>query len=600
MIVALLKTLSGNWYNENIYFKHRIHKMPFWKRNLARLIFMPMDLGLRLNKSIRNRLEIPNVEMFIMNLCNPHCRDCENLNSFYPNPVDFNIDRLIHDVGDFLGNVDRVHRFIIMGGETFLYRELHKLVSHLIKQDKIDLVHLFTNGSIIPGPDILQLLQHRKILVSVSSFPAEESPNKSRSIATLEENHINYMVKDTWRDLGSFNPAVDSSAEALKYRFAKCRSKFCPNLSNGEYHVCPRSAHGKQLGQFSPDDSDRVIFRGRKNPQAFRKELRKLLQKEYLTACSKCKGSHKETMMTALLKTLPGSWYNENIYFKYRIHKMPFWKRDLARLIFMPIALGLRLNKSIRNRLEIPNVEMPITTRCNLHCRDCGNLIPFFPKPVDFDINRLTKDVGDFLGNVDRVHRFIIMGGETFLYRELHKLVSHLIKQDKIDLVHLFTNGSIIPGKDILQLLQHRKILVSVSSIPAEVSPNKPRFIATLEENHINYRIEDNLWRDLGGLNPAVDSSAEALKHRFANCSSKGCHNLSNGEYHVCPRSVHGEQLGQFSPDDSDRVIFRGRKNPQAFRKELRKLLQKEYLAACSKCKGNKEETLNPGIQMDV
>jgi len=89
MISALLKELSGNWYNENVYFKFRIHKMPFWKRNLARLLFMTMALGLRFIKSIRDRLEIPNVEMSIMNPCHQHCSDCENLNSFYPNPVDF-------------------------------------------------------------------------------------------------------------------------------------------------------------------------------------------------------------------------------------------------------------------------------------------------------------------------------------------------------------------------------------------------------------------------------------------------------------------------------------------------------------------------------
>jgi hypothetical protein len=304
-------------------------------------------------------------------------------------------------------------------------------------------------------------------------------------------------------------------------------------------------------------------------------------------------------MINDLLNKLSGNCYNQSIYFKYRINKMSFWQRGLARIFFMPMALGLRLSETLRHRLEIPHVEMHITTRCNLHCRDCGNLIPFFPHPVDFDINRLTKDVADFLGNVDRVHRFIIMGGETFLYRELYRLVSYLIQQNKIGLVHLFTNGSIIPEADILHLLQHRKILVTISSIPVEVSPNKPRFIATLEANHINYIVEHNMWRDMGGFNPDVDTSAEALKHRFANCCSKICHNISNGEYHLCPRSVHGKHLGQFPSADSDRVIFRDRKNPQAFRKELRELFRKEYLAACGRCTGSREKTLSPGIQMD-
>jgi hypothetical protein len=299
------------------------------------------------------------------------------------------------------------------------------------------------------------------------------------------------------------------------------------------------------------------------------------------------------------LKKLSGNWYNEKIYYKYHIYKMPFLLSGLTRLLFMPIALWVQImNEFIRNRLEIPHVEMHITTRCNLQCRDCANLIPFYQHPVDFEIGLLTQDVEDFLDNVDRVHRFIVMGGETFLYRELYRLLSYLIKQEKIDLVHLFTNGSIIPGKDILQLLRHRKILVTISSIPIDVSFNKHRVIAAFDANHINYLVEYNMWRDLGGFNPDVDDSTEVLKHRFANCKSKICHNLSDGEYHLCPRSIHGERLGQFSPDESDKVIFRDRKNPQAIKKELRKLLKKEYIAACGKCKGSRRQTLRPGIQM--
>ncbi|MCX5849632.1 MAG: radical SAM protein [Deltaproteobacteria bacterium] len=573
--------------------------MPFWKRNLARLFFLPVALWLRINKSIRNRMEIPNVEMFIMNPCNPQCIDCKDLNSLYPNNVDLDAERLIRDADDFLGNVNRVHRFIITGGETLLYRELHKLLSYLIRQEKIDLINILTTGAIIPESDILELLKHRKVLVTISSFPEKASPNKPHFIAILEDNHINYIVKDTWRDLGSFNPVANSSAEDLKNRFAQCIYKNHHNLNNGEYHLCPRSVHGKQLGQFSPDDSDSVTFRDRKDSRLFKKELRNLLRKEYLTACSKCRGSHRETILDDLLNKLLGSWYSENIYFKYRIHNMSSRKRDLARLFFLPIALWIKLINSIQHRLELPHVEMPITTRCNLHCRDCGNLIPFYKHPVDFDVEQLIQDIDDFLYNVDRVHRFFIMGGETFLYRELHKLVSYLIRQDKIDLINLFTNGSIIPESDIMQLLKHRKILVSISSFPEEVSPNKPCFIATMEANHINYRVEDNLWLDLGGFNPAVDSSAEAVKQRYTNCCIKSSHNISNGEYHLCPRSVHGEQLGQFSPDDSDRVIFRGRKNPQAFRKELRTLFHKEYITACSKCTGTTEANVIPGIQPD-
>ena len=207
-------------------------------------------------------------------------------------------------------------------------------------------------------------------------------------------------------------------------------------------------------------------------------------------------------------------------------------------------------------------------------------------------------DVDDFLGNVDRVHQFIVMGGETFLHPELKRFIRHLISRDKIDLVHLFSNGSVIPKPDMMQLLRNHKIILTVSSVPVNVSPNKRRFIDSLEVNHINFIVANNLWRDLGGFSPDVNNSVDVLKKRFSKCGSQVCHQLINGKYHLCPRSGHGEQLGQFSPDGSDSIIFRNRRNPMAFNNELQKLLNKDYITACTRCTGTNDATLSPGIQI--
>ena len=39
-------------------------------------------------------MEIAHVEMFIMNPCNLHCKDCKDLNPSYPEHVDFEINQL--------------------------------------------------------------------------------------------------------------------------------------------------------------------------------------------------------------------------------------------------------------------------------------------------------------------------------------------------------------------------------------------------------------------------------------------------------------------------------------------------------------------------
>ena len=94
-----------------------------------------------------------------MNPCNPHCKDCKDLNPSYPDRVDFDVNQLIMDAEDFLGNVDRVHRLIIMGGDTLLHPELNKLLNFMIHQEKIGLINIFTDGSINPQADILDVAE---------------------------------------------------------------------------------------------------------------------------------------------------------------------------------------------------------------------------------------------------------------------------------------------------------------------------------------------------------------------------------------------------------------------------------------------------------
>ena len=101
-------------------------------------------------------------------------------------------------------------------------------------------------------------------MVTVSSYPVKASPNKANFISALEENNINYLVKNTWRDLGRFNPVANNGEIALRNRFARCISKNYHVLGNGQYHICLRSAHGKQLGQFLPDASEAYTFSEKK------------------------------------------------------------------------------------------------------------------------------------------------------------------------------------------------------------------------------------------------------------------------------------------------------------------------------------------------
>lgn len=598
MMERFFSFISGSWYNDNIYFRWRLHKRNVAVRNLVRLLCFPAAMAVRLWDRLMFRTVIPRVEMSIMKACHDHCRDCQTLVGRATDQVGLELHEVIRDVEAFLDKIHRVDRFMITGDEPFLHENFQAVLDFLIRQRKIGLIHVVSRGSVCPGTDVLTLLRHPKVITTINSFPGPDSENKESFLSVLQQHQINYFVKDIWRDLGSFNPVAYQDEVSLKNRFAQCLYKNDHHLSGGKYHLCSRSAHGVRLGQYGSEESDFVNFKNHRKPALFRKELKKLLRKKYLAACRTCTGSRRETMVEKLFTKIEGDWYRQNIYYKYRIFAMPLWQQKLVRLMLLPASVAVRLHDAAWGKLEIPRVEMPITTRCNFLCRDCANLISSYRRREDEEVETLIQDVRDFLRNVGRVDRFIVMGGETFLYPKLLELIRFLVGQKKIKLIRLITNGSIIPDARMLEQLQHKKIIVSVSNYPESVSPGTKHLIEILRKHRINYLMEDNLWIDMGGFNPAVDDSQEALKRRFGECSRKQCHNISRGEYHLCPRSVHGERLGQFAPDASDKIQFRGMRDPKKFKAQLHQLLQKDYLQACTKCKGEQGAVIMKGRQM--
>ncbi|NLN86261.1 MAG: radical SAM protein [Syntrophomonadaceae bacterium] len=296
--------------------------------------------------------------------------------------------------------------------------------------------------------------------------------------------------------------------------------------------------------------------------------------------------------------SLWGSWYNDNLYYRYHLAGRPPAQRLALRLLLLPPAAFITAYRRLSGQFELVRVEMSITARCTLRCRDCCNLIPCYEKPSDLDTTRLLQDIDDFLGNVDRVCRFVVMGGEPFLHPGLAAIMIHLIKHPQVDIVHLFINATIMPAGEVLALVGHPKVYLTISKYPRGLSRRDKELQEALKQRGARYIVTENNWRDMGGFDPGLDDSPQELKERFASCSINICHNIIDGAYHLCARSGHGQRLGQFPPDPNDSVPFRGRHDPREFQEGLRRLLARDYISACRQCHGGAGPVVPAAIQM--
>lgn len=95
-----------------------------------------------------------------------------------------------------------------MGGEPFLYPNLKEILEYLLAQKKVLGIMLITNSTLLPKPEVLELLKNPKILVEISDYGHLEK--MSRLIQVLEEKDIFFKVltEQTWTDMGEWSTVV--------------------------------------------------------------------------------------------------------------------------------------------------------------------------------------------------------------------------------------------------------------------------------------------------------------------------------------------------------------------------------------------------------
>ena len=227
-------------------------------------------------------------------------------------------------------------------------------------------------------------------------------------------------------------------------------------------------------------------------------------------------------------------------------------------------------------------LEIPITTRCSLRCKNCSNLIPCYKKPRDYDIDMLKKSINSFLECINKIVYIRVLGGEPFLSKDLNEILRLLIDSNKILRIEVVTNGTQVPrDKELLETLKNNRVVVCISEYPI-VNPSK--LIDVLESNNINYRIDKmSFWMDYGNVKKRNKSKKELIK-QFSKCNNV-CKSLVNGELHLCPRSSHGTDLGIIKNNSDDYLnLLDDSISIEEKKKRMNKLFKKKYINACDYC----------------
>jgi len=239
------------------------------------------------------------------------------------------------------------------------------------------------------------------------------------------------------------------------------------------------------------------------------------------------------------------------------------------------ILRNIWFRQKILRKFEIPYLEMFITTKCNLCCEACSNLIPNYKDSKHIDKETIFKTLDKLICNIDRLYRLKLHGGEVFLHPELSDIIEYVGKQKKIMSFRLTTNGTIIPNQNILDLIKKFNSVVHISdyNLP-NVKTNE--LIRILEEKNVRYfLLKNKMWRNMGGFE-------ERESNRRRDCTISRCLSLLDGKIFICSRAAMIDK--QHILNSKCVSVFQDRKS---FQKNMVLFYNDLSINTCLHCNGN-------------
>lgn len=210
------------------------------------------------------------------------------------------------------------------------------------------------------------------------------------------------------------------------------------------------------------------------------------------------------------------------------------------------------------NKLFLARTDLSITEYCNLRCKNCNMLMPYFKHPKHRDLEVLKADLNAYFQWVDQVQLFNLLGGEPFLYPYVFELTQYLCEnyRNRIHQVVFFSNGTVIPSQKLLNLMRQYDIEVQVSDyrkgLP-HLSEKIDRFETVLRENGIRYRHGvDEQWISFGfpDYQRPEDWSGDPVQF-FDECYAP-FRGLYQKKLYYCHLEASAQAAGLFTPNHHD------------------------------------------------
>ena len=247
----------------------------------------------------------------------------------------------------------------------------------------------------------------------------------------------------------------------------------------------------------------------------------------------------------------------------------------------------LKIKNTSNKKFEVSNVDIVVTERCSLKCKNCANLMQYYHRPQNSDHDLLFKSIDKLMKCIDNLYEFRVIGGDPFMNKKMYEVVNKLVTYKNVHQVVIYTNVSILPKGLNFECLKNKKVRLQITNY-GKLSYKHEETIKLCEANNISYVTERvRKWQDVGSIN-YEEKTIDQLENLFKNCCANNLLTFLHGKLFRCPTSAHGTNLKAIPDNPEDIVDLSDDKmGIEETRIKLEEFYyNKKFITACSYCKG--------------
>lgn len=163
------------------------------------------------------------------------------------------------------------------------------------------------------------------------------------------------------------------------------------------------------------------------------------------------------------------------------------------------IRLGKQWRTTVKLNSKIHTIRKLVIIsnyKCNLHCKDCTMFIPYVKKEDQniFDVEQLIADV-EILRKGTFIRHIQIQGGEPIIYKDLDRLIIHLMTKKITPKVSIATNAMLLLNEDQIKLFRKYSVEVRMSDYSLE-QQKLDQIEEQCRSNNIPYKVHRQITKN--------------------------------------------------------------------------------------------------------